>query len=91
MAEYHLHRWSVCSTGDPFQAPELHPKRLAGLRCEDDREIVTSSIVSIDGRRVTTYSGSVYILEEIDPEFLSWMQENNMEYDPENPIKVREL
>lgn len=91
MAEYHLHCWSVGSTGDPFQAPELHHKRLAGRRCEDDREIVTSSIVSVDGRRVTTYSGSVYILEDIDPSFLAWMKDNNYEYDPENPIKVRTL
>jgi len=92
MAEtYHLHSWSVCSTGDLWQAPELHSKRLSGRRCEDDQMIITSSIASVDGRRVTTASGNVYVLEDINPEFLSWMQENSMEYDPENPIKVREV
>lgn len=88
MAEYHLHNWSVGDGGDPWLAPELRCKRLHGYRCEDDRNIVTSEIVSVDGKRVTTYSGSIYILEEIDPNYLKWMQENGIEYNPENPIKV---
>lgn len=91
MAEYHLHKWAVVMDGDSFTAPELIQKRLTGVRCDDDREIVTSTIVSVEGRRVTTYSGSVYNLEDVSPEFLSWMQENGIEFDPENPIKIREV
>ncbi len=89
MAEYHLHKWSVSSENDPWKAPEAQAKCLAGIRCEDDQQVVTSPIVSIEGRRVTTASGSVYILEDIDPDYVTWMKDNDIEYDPENPIRIK--
>lgn len=89
MAEYHLHKWSVSSENDPWKAPEAQAKCLAGIRCEDELQVVTSAIVAIDGRRVTTSSGSVYILEDIDPEYVAWMEKNGIEYDPETPIKIK--
>lgn len=91
MVEYHLHKWSVIADSDPFRAPELQQKRLAGFRCEDDREVITSVIKSVDGKRITTQSGSIYVLEDIDPDFLSWMKENDIPFDPEKPITIREI
>ena len=85
--EYHLKNWSVIMQGDPYTAPELFCQQLVGLRDDDPREVITSRIVSVQGRRVTTYSGSVYILDEINPEYLSWIKVSGYTYDPENPIK----
>ena len=85
--EYHLKNWSLIVRGDPYMAPELSCQQLRGVRDDDPREITTSRIVAVDGRRITTYSGSVYVLEDINEDYLSWMMENGYVYDPENPIK----
>jgi len=90
MAVYHLHNWSVTEgPPDPYRAPERNHKRLHGLREEDDQHVTTGPIVKIEGRNITTYSGSVYILGAIDPDYLVWIKENNIEYDPENPIRLK--
>jgi len=85
--EYHLHRWSV--VGDFFKAPEAQRIRLSGFRNQDERRVTTSAVELVEGRRITTVSGSIYILEDIDPDYLNWMVDNNYPYDPENPIKVK--
>ncbi len=92
MATYHLHCWSIGSRYDnnPNAAPGQQRRSLFGKRAEDDKEIITSYIVKVDGKNVTTYSGSVYILEDIDPTYLAWMTEHGYTYDPENPIKIIE-
>jgi hypothetical protein len=33
----------------------------------------------------------VYLLEDINEDYLSWMTENGYAYDPENPIKDKKL
>lgn len=89
--KHHLYRWSVqcwgsCSSG-VYKISELIA--LVGFRDTDTKTIRTSYIVSIAGREITTYSGSVYILEDIDTNYRDWLAENRVEYDPENPIKLR--
>lgn len=86
---YHLNNWSVISNADPYTPPEYECKKLSGIREEDNKEVITSTIMSADGNKIITYSGSVYILGEIDPGFLTWMKENNISFDPANPIKIR--
>ena len=90
MMEYHLDNWSVASMGNGFQAPEIATKCLAGTRLEDNRKIITSSIMSIEGHAVTTYSGNVYHLGTIDPVYVAWMKDNNVAFDPEHPIKIKQ-
>jgi len=86
MPIHHLHKWSVQSS--PYDAPEIRNIRLVGYRDnETEHRVVTSPVVAIDGKKITTHKGSVYILEEIDPGYLAWMQENGIAFDPENPIK----
>lgn len=70
-----LNNWSVV-TKDPFLAPEIAPAHLQGEvfghpRFEDGRIIVTSSIASVSREEgtITTKSGGVYTLGEIDPEY----------------------
>jgi hypothetical protein len=89
MATYKLHRWAVvCSYDDPYLAPEANPKCLTGFRDEETKEVITSPIVKMNGREMTTYSGSLYILEDVSPEYLQWMDDNGFEMDPNNPINV---
>lgn len=89
MTTYYLHRWSVVG-GDPYRPPEENVIRLSGFRDQDERKINTSVIVGVNGREVTTYSGSVYILEDIDPDYLNFLNDTGKIYDPINPIKVKD-
>lgn len=88
MTTYSLHNW--CVTRDLWQAPEVGGQRLKGYRNDEKlHRVITSPIVKVEGRNITTQSGSVYVLQEIDPDYLKWMQDNGIAYDPENPIKDR--
>lgn len=89
MKKYSLYKWSVVLDDDPFRAPEINPGRLFGFRDQETKTVRTSPIVSANGREITTLSGSVYVLEDIDPEYLSWLEDNGLTYDPVNPIKFR--
>ncbi len=75
--------WSVGNNA--YDAPEII--RLMGT-LESGKKIITSPVVAVTGRAVRTASGSVYLLGDISPDYLSWMLENNMPYDHEQPIKV---
>lgn len=89
MATYHLYRWSVIGPEpDAFRAPELDYRCLVGFRDQQEKPVRTSSIASVEGRKVTTVSGSVYILEDINPEYLDYINSSGREFDPENPIKI---
>lgn len=89
MATYHLYRWSVQFIQDPYQAPEQAQSVLIGFRDQDTKRVRTSNIVAVNGREVTTYSGSVYILEDVDPEYQKWLDDQGIEIDQENPIKFK--
>ncbi len=89
MAIYHLYRWSLVSSIDPYQAPETKKPRLTGFRDQDKNQVTTSPIIEVNGREITTYSGSVYILEDIDPDYLKFLDATGEVYDPENPIRFK--
>jgi len=70
----------------PYMAPETIPIRLSGeayghYRFEDGHVITTSSVVELDlDRRVArTRSGSTYILEDPEPEFVEWMRKTGQQ------------
>ena len=80
---------------DPFMAPECNPVVLGGEvyghpRKRDGTGVRTSAIVDVDGLLVRTESGTTYQLGKIDPEYEKWMRENEVKYDPANPIRVVE-
>jgi hypothetical protein len=89
VAEYILENWSVYC--DPYAAPELGAIRLCGTRtnASENKSVLTNYVDRVEGRRVTTQSGSVYVLGEPKPEYLQWMAEHGYTYDPEHPIKDR--
>lgn len=82
MATYHLHRWSVVGSvkGTIY---------LSGYRDQETKKVTTSRVDKVNGREITTRSGSVYILEDIEPEYLQYLNDTGDTYNPENPIRVK--
>lgn len=91
MSTYHLFKWSVGMPDNNFMAPELRTIHLVGFRDKDSKRIRTSYIVSVKGCEVKTSSGSTYILEDIDLEYLQWLNDQGIDYDPDNPIKMKDI
>ena len=88
MKTYHLRQWSITSNNDPYCAPECATIHLVGYREEgDEHRAITSQVVSVNGREITTLN-SMYILENINPEYLRFLQDNKIAYDEDNPIKL---
>jgi hypothetical protein len=87
MAEYTLENWSVYA--DPYKAPEVGAIRLHGTRSGHELPVLTNYVDRVDGRRVTTLSGSVYVLGEPSAKYRQWMAENGIAYDPEHPVRIR--
>ena len=90
-----LTEWA-CTAGDPspYTPPEARGLRLMGLvkghpRLEDGSPAVTSHIVKVDGRYVTTASGTTYRLDGPPrADYLAYLATIGRKYDVENPIKV---
>jgi adenine-specific DNA methylase len=91
MTTYNLYRWSVSCPANGYWAPEQRKVSLAGFRDQETKPVVTSSIKEINGKEITTSTGSVYILQDIDPEYLEWLNQEGIVYDPANPIKIKEV
>lgn len=96
-AHRRLERWSPRLVGGPYTPPELAPTVIRGFvfddtteRWPDDHPIQTSPIASADGLTVTTASGSTYLLGEPDPDWVRWLAQQGHDFDPENPIRIKE-
>lgn len=99
--EYTLENWAVVDIpNNPYVPPECKRKCLQGTCAERAREVyyrtprdiqkdevTTSPIEKIEGKRITTRSGTVYILGEVNPEYVSFLKAIGKELDQENPIK----
>ena len=91
-----IQNWSTCYRDtDPFRAPELRGLAVQGWTDNDPRKpgktpIVTSPVVSVDGRTFRTRSGTLYALGRIDPKFRRWLRMEGRKYDPARPIAVVE-
>lgn len=86
--------WHVTPTWSSlYKAPELRRVCLSGTIAEHkgrkDCQVMTSYIVAVDGKLITTRSGSVYRLGEIDPEYRKYLAEERPNWDPENPITIK--
>lgn len=88
-----LQNWAVRMSGDGYTAPELSYRCLSGQvydcpKHEDGAWIVSSRIVKIEGKTITTSTGSVYELGEVHPEYAAWVKEHTgKEIDQDTPIK----
>lgn len=87
---YNLYKWRVVPLyNNACLAPEANSACLSGYRDGETFPIKTSPIKEVNGRQITTLSGSVYILEDIDVDYLSWCIDNNIDYNYDNPIKIK--
>jgi len=94
---YQLKNWAVVQSPntDPYLPPEAFGIYLGGEiygrggRFVDGKRVVTSRVVSVNGRMITTKSGSVYeLVGDPEPGYLDYLKEIGKEYDPINPIRV---
>ncbi len=89
---YRLENWCT-RINDPYAAPELQSIYLHGAvhdhpSFEDGKSISTSNIVDVKGNKITTSSGSVYLLGEPDLMFVAYCIENGVHVPTkEVPIK----
>lgn len=87
--EYQLEDWSVVmGEGASEYAP---PRQLLRGRRGDETEFVrTSEIVQVRGNRVTTHSGTVYVLGTPHVDYVRWCQDSGRHVPTiEEPIKLR--
>ena len=90
MATYVLHNWAITATTQScYASPEQLELCLVGYRDEQEKRVITSPIVFSDGRTVKTRSGSIYKLAEPDENYLEYLRQSGIEYDPEQPVKSR--
>ncbi len=54
----------------------------------EDPTITTSWIRKVEGNRVTTKRGNVYILGTPSKDYLALLKAYNREYDPQNPVFI---
>lgn len=71
-----LNEWSIHC--DQYQAPEVRKLHLVGKRDGDVEPVMTTAVVSYEGRFVTTESGSVYELGTPDPKYIEFCRVNFM-------------
>lgn len=81
---------------DFYRAPELNYKVLAGdvyrhPRFPDGHPVKTSAIVGVNGRLITTKSGTVYKLGRIQREYRMWLRKEGITYNPRRPVSFKEV
>ena len=87
-----LDNWTCRFTSDNcYLAPEANPVCLGGIvtnhpAIEDGKIVRTSPIKDSEGRFVLTRN-NLYFLGEPHEEFLTWIKEKDIDFDPENPIR----
>lgn len=74
-------------------APEICPRLLQGKvygdsEHSDGTHLVTAEVRNVKGCIATTSDGLVYRLGEVDKGYRDFMRDNNIDFDPENPIRM---
>lgn len=88
-----INEWSVQVRQGETHLPPNQSGRLGGRvyghpDFPDGSFVTTSRVMSAEGRQVTTESGTVYRLGEPSKDYLRWLKDNNLSYDPEHPVVV---
>ena len=86
-----LHNWATVNNPDPYTAPELQKLKLSGNAYghslfEDGKEITTTSVLSITGRKIET-KNTIYVLGRIAPQFRKWLRTQRPQWNWRKPIK----
>jgi hypothetical protein len=90
-----LREWGIKGSNNPYLPPESQTRHLFGEvyghpRIEDGHHVLTSPIVKVEGRKVTTKSGNVYELGAASSDYMEWCVNNDTHLPVgDNPIKVK--
>lgn len=91
----YIDNWATHYAGeaDPFMPPEHLTLVVSGQVFDREgfgygEQVMTSAIVGVEGRIVTTISGSVYKLGRPAKAFLDWLKSEGRNYDKKQPIKL---
>lgn len=89
-----IEHWAVADAhgASEYEAPESRPRALVGRvfghpRKQNGEFVKTSEIVEVIGRRVTTASGTVYLLGQVDPMYADYLLEQGRVLDEDEPIR----
>jgi hypothetical protein len=94
MADYKciIENWHI--EGDLFTPPELAVLKVVGKpinhpdpKFDGSRNIV-ATVLNANGRIIKT-KNSTYKLGTPNKEYINWMKENSISFDPENPITIK--
>jgi hypothetical protein len=93
MRTIRLDCWSVTQGDVRYIAPEERVSRVQGVVQDHpcfpaDAKIVSSPLDTVEGRIVTTRSGTRYQLGRIDPQYRAYLKRNGYQYDPHNPVAI---
>ncbi len=89
-----IDNWAcVYNDEQAFLPPELRVLLIKGTvtghpKYPDGKRIQTSRVRRVENKIVYTQN-SVYRLGEPKKDWLDWMEENGIKFDPENPIKIK--
>lgn len=89
-----IENWFVTRLGDMYTSPEMssmliHGEVYGNPKFIDGTYINTSRVITVEGNKITTRSGSVYELGIPNPEYVQWCKENNLHIPTvEEPIRV---
>jgi hypothetical protein len=89
-----IDNWAcIYNNGDVFTPPELRglmvDGRVKGHPKYPDDEIILTSIIRKVEKDIIFTQNSIYRLGEPRKDWLDWLKENGIKFDPENPIKIR--
>ena len=87
--------WEVLRSQDSWLAPEQRGLHLSGNveghpKFPDGAHVYTSMVASFKGRKITTESGTEYLLGDPSPEYREWLRVNRPNWDPEEPFTLLE-
>ena len=94
MINVKLKDWGIIKEQHSFRAPESIPIKLNGAVYghpikEDGKRVVTSAILEVDGRTITTESGTIYeLVGEPSDKYLKYLEENSIKMDSDNPVTM---
>jgi hypothetical protein len=92
-----IDNWSVCCDNfDPYMAPEQIISSLHGTVYNhplhtNGKEICTTSIKEVNGRMVTTKSGTVYVLGKIDKNYRKFLKKHYPHWNYKKPISLKNV
>lgn len=89
-----LHNWGICQTTERrfwHLAPELKPAVIIGNLGSPDGERVEVWPREVKGRLLIMETETITAVGNPDPEWVRWMTESGIPFDPDHPFKRWEV